>query len=57
VNPVIALLLGVAVGGEKMTAFGLAGTGVVVAAVLLVVLKLERNKPAVVMPPTVAAER
>lgn len=39
VNPAIAVLLGMALGGEQLTALELAGTGVVLASVVLVVAR------------------
>ena len=43
VNPVVAVLLGVTLGGERLTRTGLVGTAVVLAAVGLVVTKPRRD--------------
>lgn len=55
VNPVIALVLGIGVGSEKITTAGFIGTSFILAAVVLVLLKLERKAPEVI-PPAAAAE-
>lgn len=51
VNPVVALGLGLALGGERLTAVGLAGVGVILAGVVLITLAQPQPAPAAA-PPT-----
>lgn len=55
VNPVVALVIGTTIGAEHITRNGFIGTAFVLAAVILVALKLEK-KAAEVIPPAAAGE-